>query len=205
VLPIHTERLLLRTHHHDDLGALLDYYSEPEVARYIPWEPWSRAEAEVHLQKRLQRTGIDGPDSALALVVERGQRVIGDVVLWPVDETLARCEMGWAFHPAVAGNGYATEAVQALIGVAFEIYGMRRLIAQVDSRNASSAKLCQRIGMTKEAYLRQDCWAKGEWTDTVIYGLLADEWQERGLPLVAGDGQSTDGDDADDRLRGWGP
>lgn len=85
--------------------------------------------------------------------------------------------MGWAFHPAAAGHGYATEAVQALIGVAFGTYKMRRVIAQLDSRNAASAKLCERIGMKREAYLRQDCWAKGEWTDNVIYGLLEAEWQ----------------------------
>jgi aminoglycoside 6'-N-acetyltransferase len=164
---------------------LLDYYSDLEVARYIPWEPWSRAEAQEHLQKRLQRTGIDKPDAALGLVVELRQRVIGDVVLWPADETLSRGEMGWAFHPAAAGHGYATEAVQALIGVAFEIYGMHRVIAQLDSRNAPSAKLCERVGMKREAYLRQDCWSKGEWTDNVIYGLLASEWQGPQSPTVS--------------------
>ena len=176
MLPIRTERLRLRAHRPDDLEALLSYYSDPEVARYIPWEPWSRTEAEEHLQKRLQRTGIDGPDSVLGLVVELEARVIGDVVLWPADETLARGEMGWAFHPAVAGRGYATEAVRALIGIAFGTYGMRRVIAQLDPRNAPSARLCERVGMTREAYLREDCWAKGEWTDTAIYGLLAREW-----------------------------
>jgi RimJ/RimL family protein N-acetyltransferase len=156
---------------------LLEYYSDPEVARYIPWEPWSRAQAEEHLKKRLSRGGIDGPGSVLGLVVERDQRVIGDVVLWPVDETLERGEMGWAFHPAAAGHGYATEAVRALISVAFGTYGMRRVFAQLDSRNGASAKLCERAGMTREAYLRQDCWAKGEWTDSIVYGLLAAEWE----------------------------
>ena len=177
VLPIQTERLLLRAHRLDDMESLLDYYSDPDVARYIPWQPWSRDEAEVHIHKRVERTEIDGHDSALALVVEREQRRIGDVVLWPADETLARGEMGWAFHPAVAGHGYATEAARALIGIAFETYGMRRVIAQLDSRNAASARLCERVGMQREAYLRQDVWTKGEWTDNVIYGLLASEWR----------------------------
>ncbi len=158
---------------------MLDYYSDPQVARYIPWEPWSRADAEEHIQKRVQRKGIDGPGSVLSLVVEREQRVIGDVVLWPVDDTLGRGEMGWAINPTAAGRGYATEAVRALIGVAFETYGMHRVIAQLDSRNTASAKLCERVGMTREAYLRQDYWAKGEWTDNVVYGLLASEWQAR--------------------------
>ena len=179
VLPIQTERLLLRAHRLDDLEPLLDYYSDPDVTRYIPWEPWSRAQAEEHIHKRVKRTGIDGHDSALALVVEREQRLIGDVVLWPADETLARGEIGWAFHPSVAGQGYATEAARALIGVAFETFRMRRVIAQLDSRNIASARLCERVGMKREAYLRQDVWSKGEWTDNVIYGLLATEWQGR--------------------------
>ena len=176
---IHTERLRLRAHRLDDLDALLSYYSNPEVARYIPWEPWTRAEAQEHLQKRVQRTGIDGPGSVLGYVVEHEDRVIGDVVLWPTDDTLARGEMGWAFHPDASGHGYATEAVRALIGVAFGTYGMRRVVAQIDARNTASARLCHRVGMKQEAHLREDHWAKGEWTDNVIYGLLASEWPTR--------------------------
>ncbi len=176
-LPISTERLLLRTYRVDDISATLEYYANPIVARYIPWEPWSREVAAEQVNKRVNRTGFDKPDSALALVVEQASNVIGDVVLWPTDETLSRGEMGWAFHPSFSGHGYATEAVRALIGVAFGHYGMHRVIAQLDARNKASAELCERVGMTKEAHLRQDHWAKGEWTDTVIYGLLAEEWR----------------------------
>lgn len=173
VLPIDTERLRLRAHRPDDLEPLLSYYSDPEVTRYLPWPPWSREDAERHLQRRLLRTGIDKVDSGVGLVVELDGRVIGDVVMWPADDTLQRCEIGWAFHPSVAGHGYATEAVRALIDVAFGTYGMRRLFAHLDPRNTASARLCERIGMTKEAHLRQDFWAHGEWADTVVYGLLA--------------------------------
>jgi len=177
-LPIETERLRLRLHRPDDLDALLDYYSHPEVARYTPFVEWSRADAEDALEKRLRRTGIDRPGSALGLVVERNERVVGDVILWPADDTLSRGEMGWALHPAALGHGYATEAVRVLIGIAFDTYGMHRVIAQLDPRNTPSAKLCERVGMRREAYLRQDYWSKGEWTDTLIYGLLAQEWRD---------------------------
>jgi len=175
--PIRTPRLLLRPHTVDDVEPLLAYYADPEVARYIPWEPWSRRDAEERVRQRITRTGIVDASSALGLVVEREARVIGDVVLWPADETLSRGEVGWAFHPATTGKGFATEAARALFEVAFEHYGMHRLVAQVDARNVASARLCERLGMTKEAHLRKDQWAKGEWTDNVIYGLLAEEWQ----------------------------
>jgi aminoglycoside 6'-N-acetyltransferase len=175
-LPLRTDRLLLRTHQPDDVESLLAYYSDPEVCRYIPWEPWSSELAAEQMAKRLQRTGIDGSTTALGLVVERAGQVIGDVGVWCADDTRLRGEVGWAFHPSVAGQGYATEAVRALVDIAFTGYGMRRVFAHVDSRNTASIRLCERIGMTKEAHLREDDWFKGEWTDLLVYGLLAAEW-----------------------------
>jgi RimJ/RimL family protein N-acetyltransferase len=175
-LPVRTDRLLLRPYRLDDLEPTLAYYSDPQVARYIPFDPWTRVQAVEHIDKRIRRTGVDGPEAALSLVVERDGSVVGDVVLWCADDTRLRGEMGWAFHAAASGQGYATEAVRALIDLAFADYGMQRLIAKLDARNSASARLCERLGMTKEAHLRRDCWAKGEWTDMLVYGLLAEEW-----------------------------
>jgi RimJ/RimL family protein N-acetyltransferase len=47
----------------------------------------------------------------------------------------------------------------------------------MDARNTASAKLARRIGMRQEAHLRQDWWSKGEWTDTLIFGMLASDRQ----------------------------
>ncbi|MET7952025.1 GNAT family protein [Micromonospora sp. NPDC005324] len=176
-LPIRTDRLLLRQYRFDDVDALVAYYGDPAVARYIPWDPWSREFAVEQVAKRVRRLGITGEDSSLALVAEHEGEIIGDVVLWPADGTLSRGEMGWAFRPSVWGRGYAAEAVRALIDIAFSHYSMHRVIAQIDGRNEASARLCERLGMVKEAHLRQDYWAKGEWVDNDIYGLLAEQWR----------------------------
>ncbi|MFY1686700.1 GNAT family N-acetyltransferase [Plantactinospora sp. WMMB782] len=176
-LPIRTERLCLRQHRIDDVDALVSYYGDPVVARYIPWQPWSAEFAATMIDRRIPGTGITARDSRLALVAEYEGEVIGDVVLWPADETLSRGEMGWAFHPTVWGRGFATEAVRALIDTAFGPCGMHRVIAQVDGRNKASTRLCERVGMVREGFLRRDHWTKGEWTDTVVYGLLAEEWR----------------------------
>lgn len=93
-LPVRTERLVLRAHRTDDMAALMSYYSDPEVTRYLPWAPWTRQDAELALAKRISRVTVDTPDSALGLVVERDGQVIGDVVLWPADDTLLLGELG---------------------------------------------------------------------------------------------------------------
>lgn len=173
VLPIRTERLVLRGYRLDDVEATLAYYSDPEVARFLLDDPWTRHQTEETVAKRCRWTHIADPDGALSLVVVCDDAVIGDVVLWPVDGTMSRGELGWVFRSDAAGHGYATEAARALIDLAFDHYGMHRVKAELDARNSSSIRLCERLAMTREAYLRQDLWSKGEWTDTIVYGLLA--------------------------------
>ncbi|WP_346771026.1 GNAT family N-acetyltransferase [Janibacter cremeus] len=181
-LPIRTERLSLRSHAASDLDALLAYYSIPDVARYLLTHPWSRESGREDLAKRLARTGIEAPTRALALVVEHEGRVIGDVALWATDETGAKGEIGWTFHPEVAGRGFATEAAAAVLEAGFTHYGMHRIAAQMDARNTRSAALCERLGMHLEARSRQDWWSKGEWTDSLVYAALASD-----RPRGAGD------------------
>lgn len=182
--PVHTERLSLRPYRSTDVDASLAYYADPDVARYLLDEPWTREYAERQVTKRVGRTTIDAPGSALALVVEREGQVVGDLALWPPDATLSRGEIGWVFHPQAAGQGFATEAVRAVLDLAFGHFRMHRVAAQMDARNSASARLAERLGMTREAHLRRDWWSKGEWTDTFIYGLLAEEWRGQGSDFL---------------------
>lgn len=175
LLPIRTERLTLRAHTEGGLEALLSYYADPEVARYLLTPPWTEEYGRKELAKLVERTGLATPSRALALVVEHEGEVVGDVALWATDETGAVGELGWVFHPAAAGKGLASEAAAALLDVAFEHYGMHRVVAQLDPRNTASARLCERLGMRREALHRQSWWSKGEWTDTEVFAALASD------------------------------
>ncbi|GAA3602355.1 hypothetical protein GCM10022199_02510 [Marihabitans asiaticum] len=174
-LPLRTERLSLRPHRSDDAGPLLGFYRRPEVARYLLHGPWTEDIARERVTRRLTRTGVDGPERALSLVVEHEGRVIGDVALWATDETGAKGEIGWVFDPAASGRGFATEAARAVLDLGFQRYGMHRVSAQMDARNTASARVCERLGMTGEGVSRQDWWSKGEWTDSLRYAELASD------------------------------
>ena len=183
--PVRTERLLLRTHVASDLDDLLAYHSRPDVARYLLDPPWTPERARAAVAERLLRTGLDASPRELALAVEYQGRVIGDVSLWATDATGAKGEIGWTFHPDVAGRGFATEAAAAVLELGFARYGMHRITAQMDARNTASAAVCERLGMRREGLLRQEWWSKGEWTDTLVYGALAsDRPREVGEAIV---------------------
>lgn len=182
LLPLRTERLVLREVRDADVDAVLGYCSDDEVTRYLPFGSLDREGVQARMERwraDLARDPADDPDRdwALTLVVDHDATVVGDVMLrLKAGEVMTLAEVGYVFSPAAGGRGLATEAARAIVDLAFEHLGCHRVFAQLDPRNTASARLCERIGMRHEALLRQDWWSKGEWTDTAVWGLLRSEW-----------------------------
>jgi RimJ/RimL family protein N-acetyltransferase len=70
------------------------------------------------------------------------------------------------------------EALQALLGYAFQTLEFNRLEADIDPRNVASAKTLERLGFQKEGHLRERWIVNDEISDTDLYGLLRRDWQE---------------------------
>jgi len=182
LLPLRTERLVLRPARPDDVDAVLPYCCDDEVTRYLPFGSLDRAGVEA----RVGRWTADlerGPDGdldaawALTVVVEHHGSVVGDVMLrLGAGPMRSAGELGYVFHPSAGGQGLATEAARAVVDLAFDHLGCHRVAAQLDPRNTTSARLLQRLGMRHEAHLRRDWWGKGEWADTSIFAALREEW-----------------------------
>jgi len=176
-LPLRTARLLLRTAEPGDLDALHSYWGDPEVTRYLPFDTLDREGSLGRLGRFFGSTHPQAAGEPLFLVVDHEGRLVGDVMLrLKTGDPPAVAELGWVFHPSVAGRGLATEAAAAITGLAFGHYRCHRVEAQLDPRNERSAALCRRLGMRQEAHLRRDWFGKGAWTDTAIFGMLREEW-----------------------------
>lgn len=171
-LPLVTDRLRLRQHETEDVEPLQRIYGRPDVSRFLLEEPWSLEDAERKVHERLSRNDLEGGNGALSLVIEFDDATIGDVQLWFTDRERRVAEIGWVLDPQHGGRGLAAEAVSEVLRFAFESARLHRVTAQMDARNTASAKLAERVRMRREAHLRQDWWSKGEWTDTVIFGML---------------------------------
>jgi RimJ/RimL family protein N-acetyltransferase len=176
--PLRTERLVLRLFTKDDVEAVYDMQSRPEVARYLYWSPRGRSGAAKSLEEKLTCTSIQAEGDILNLAVERaeGGPAIGDLMLHYVSATHRQAEIGYILHPDAQGQGLATEAARAIVDLAFSALKVHRVFGQIDARNIASARVLERVGMRREAHLVENEWVKGEWTDEVIYAVLADEW-----------------------------
>ncbi|MFB9236755.1 GNAT family N-acetyltransferase [Plantactinospora siamensis] len=177
--PIRTARLDLRPFEPTDLAALHAYRSRPDVVRYLYEEPDDEAATRASLERRLRRTALrTGGDALnLAVVVRETGRLVGDVMLAWTSAEHRQGEIGYVFHPAAAGRGYATEAAAEMLRLGFEWLGLHRVVGRLDARNTASARVLERLGMRREAHLVQNEFVKGEWTDEAIYALLAAEWR----------------------------
>jgi RimJ/RimL family protein N-acetyltransferase len=182
--PISTSRLKLRPLGVEDIDELLSYRGRPDVCRYLPFEPMDEQVLAARLAGELGRREITAEGQALTLGVELadGGRLVGDVVLFLRSADHAAGEIGYVFHPDVAGQGYATEACAALLDLAFDDsagLGLHRLVARMDARNSASARVALRLGMRQEAHHRSSEMFKGAWADLVVYAILDHEWHSR--------------------------
>jgi RimJ/RimL family protein N-acetyltransferase len=184
--PISTSRLTLRPLAREDTEELLAYRGRADVCRYLPFEPMDDQVLAARLAGDLGRREITAEGQGLTLGVElrtTGQ-LVGDVVLFLRSARHAGGEIGYVFHPDVAGQGYATEACAALLTLAFDGtdgLGLHRVVARMDARNDASSRLASRLGMRREAHYRRSEMFKGEWADVVVFALLDHEWHARSL------------------------
>ncbi len=179
--PYRTPRLLLRHFTPDDLAPFMAMHSDPEIVRYVPYPPLTRAQAEERLGSIATMTAIDddAQNLRLAVVLSDTNEVIGDVSMWSSPTDRLQAQIGYVVDARFHGHGYATEAVSELLRIGFEEAGLHRITANADARNAASIRVMERIGMRREAHFVQGSYEKGEWVDEVEYGILADEWRRR--------------------------
>ena len=60
---------------------------------------------------------------------------------------------------------------------AYEKLDLNRVEAELDTRNAASARVLEKLGFKKEGHRREDCVVDGEVSDSWIYGLLRRDWE----------------------------
>jgi RimJ/RimL family protein N-acetyltransferase len=64
-----------------------------------------------------------------------------------------------------------------LLQLAFDEFGLHRVIGRLEPRNAASARLLERLGMRQEAHFVENEFVKGEWQSEAVYAILDREWR----------------------------
>ena len=178
--PLETERLLLRPFGEGDFDALYAMQSDVESARWLYNEPRTPEQTRSLLAVKIAGAELtkEGDWLSAAVIARATGEHVGDVSLNWASEEHRTGEIGFIFHPAHQGRGYATEAAHRVLAFAFEDLRLHRVIGRLEPRNTASARVLEKLGMRREAHLVENEWVKGEWQSELVYAILEHEWRQ---------------------------
>lgn len=170
VLP--TPRLILRALQPSDLNDLYEYASDPQIDQYVPWEHYRNIEeARENLNDFLEEYEKDGL-GAWGIEHRADRKLIGIINTSIPHRIHRRVEVGYTIARAYWGQGYATEALQALIQFGFEKMDLLRIEAIILPQNKSSAKVLLKAGMQFEGLLHHYQVWRGQPRDIEMYAIV---------------------------------
>jgi len=175
---IETERLRLREHDPADAAAMSSLFNDIEVVRgtlSVPF-PYTVAHAREWIAGLRPKWIYEGKPTSFAVVLRDGGVLVGSAGL-NVDAAHRRGELGYMYGRAHWGKGYATESCRALLRYGFETLRLHVVYASHWGWNEASGRVLERIGMRHEGVLREHGVRLGEVHDSVVYGLVAEEYE----------------------------
>lgn len=167
-----TDRLLLRQLAMADAAELFKTLSDHETMRY--WSSGPHQTIEETTAYIAWNADQDATHKCWAITVD-GTTALGWVILIPHRKD--SFELGYILRRDHWGNGYLFEAALAVLDYAFGELAVRRVMADTDPDNSGSIRLLEKLGFRKEGHLRSEWETHIGIRDSLIFGLLCDEWE----------------------------
>lgn len=172
-----TPRLTLRPMTMRDAQDIYDYSCDKEVARHVLWDAHrSVADSRAYLRYIL-RQYREGMPSSYGIVLKETGRLIGTIGFMWMNEENSTVEVGYSLARAYWNRGLMTEALRALIDMAFTYLKLHRIEAQHATANPSSGRVMTKCGMRREGTLRGRIYNKGKFVDVDLYAILREDWE----------------------------
>jgi ribosomal-protein-alanine N-acetyltransferase len=188
VTTLRTERLLLREFVDADWPAVHAYGSDPQVVEFVPWGPNTQEDTRAFVRRAIGHQAETPRRSyELAVVLRDQSALVGGCGLTVTDPQNRSGSIGYVLHRRYWGRGLMPEAARALLRFGFGELGLHRIWALCDVQNARSARVLEKIGMQREACMKQDAWMHGRWRDTYLYAVLENEWHAAPCMARAGE------------------
>ena len=155
-----------------DADFLLELLEDDDVRQFLgPRTATTRGEVLKEVERSLAE-----PDSFGRFLIEVDGEAAGMLGFHVVNEPsrTARLER-LAIHPRFRGSRLADEAARQFLRLLLEELGYHRLELEIYGFNERACAHAERVGFVREGRKRQAYLKDGEWVDTVLYALLAED------------------------------
>jgi RimJ/RimL family protein N-acetyltransferase len=121
----------------------------------------------------------EGRAAHCAITLRQRGQIIGAIELRDIDPEHSQAELSLWIAPPWWNQGYATEAVGAMLQFGFEQVGVNRIYAHHMTRNPASGRVLAKTGFRREGLLRQRVRKWDVFEDVVALAILRQDWEAR--------------------------
>lgn len=175
--PLETPRLRLRALRETDTAAYhTALFADERLARGMLWTAHTDpAVSTARLQRLLAQYGQPG-FYHWGIALPDTDELIGIIALSHPDPEHDRCSFVYMLAHAHWGNGYAAEALSAVLAFAFEALALDEITADHFADNPASGRAMQKAGMQRCGVLPQKYEKDGSFHDAVCYHITRAEY-----------------------------
>jgi ribosomal-protein-serine acetyltransferase len=161
----------------DELYALIDE-NRAYLSRWMPWAAAQSSQDTLAFIRMTRRQLAENNGLQTALVCN--ETIVGVVGYHAVDWGNRSTSIGYWLGEQYQGQGTMTQAVRVLLDHALGTWNLNRVEVRAAPDNRRSRAILERLGFREEGVLRAAERIEGRFLDSVVYGMLACEWQARG-------------------------
>lgn len=174
-------RLILRRPRRADIDTLMRLRSDPALNRFTGPPKSEEWVADLVREMEAKSPGETQPSPWYQFMIERTRDgvAIGDIGVGFAIPGERQVELGYRIDTPFQRQGYAREALTAMIDYLIAEHGIHRFVAVAAGLNHASAALLHALGFRREGVFRQSFLCHGEWLDDHYFALLASEWETR--------------------------
>ena len=174
------QRVRLRPMEKEDVPRFVRWFADPDLRYFLSvYKPMGLDQEEQWYEQNLkagdeQAWSIDAQSDDLS----QGPWVhIGACGFHRIDWRCRCGEVGIAIGPRdYWGHGHGTDALQTLVTWGFGTLNLHRVFLRVFADNARAIRCYEKAGFQLEGRLRQDNYVNGAYRDSLVMGLLREEW-----------------------------
>lgn len=180
-ITLETERLILRRFKETDVKNMFkNYASDEEVAKYLSWSAHQSEELTKQVIDRWIEEYQSEETYQWAIELKEQAENIGSISILDVNTADGNGKIGYCIGKSWWGQGIVTEALTAVLELAFTEIGFERIEARHDVENPASGRVMEKCGLTYEGTLRKIVRNnQGQLIDCKYYSILKEEYTSK--------------------------
>lgn len=175
------QHVTLREFTLDDADAVLALIGDDNVTKWLSFDSRNRAQAVEMIAGTIERAK-SAERTEYYLAVEVNNRLVGFARLGL--SGIRAAKLGYAIRAEDWGKGYATDATMVMTRFAFTQLSLHRVSAAIGPDNLASMRVVLKAGFLPEGRIRDHVYTNNAWRDSLLFGILEDEWSRRQPPAT---------------------